>query len=139
MNVKVGVTALVLFAAGCSSSETTTEDATTTVAEAIGEAQDADVPMGGRELLGKIPVNARRWEHEGIQCDTTPESTTVEVCGQSYPADLHLAWTDCQVRFRGRGGRGWHRGPPGTKPEEGSATAPAAPVSSGAVDVVTTI
>jgi hypothetical protein len=138
MNVKVGVTALALFATGCASSESATENATTTVAEAIGEAQDADVPMGGRELLGKLPVDARRWEHEGLQCDTTPERTTVEVCGRTFPADLHLAWTDCQVRFRGHG-RGWHRGPPGTQPREGSKTAPAAPVSSGAVDVVTTV
>ncbi|MFP2929808.1 hypothetical protein ACLESO_32370 [Pyxidicoccus sp. 3LG] len=136
MNLKARYMAVALLAAGCSSSETdVTEDATTQVAEVLGDVQDADVPMG-RELLGGIPVHARRWEHEGIQCDTTPESASVEVCGQTFQSELHLAWTDCQARFMGHGGRSWH-GPPGA--EADASTAPAAPTSAGSVDVVTTV
>ncbi|MCP3145119.1 hypothetical protein [Pyxidicoccus xibeiensis] len=136
MNLKARYMAVALLAAGCSSETVVTEDATTEVAEALGDVQDADVPMG-RELMGGIPVHARRWEHEGIQCDTTPESASVEVCGQTFQSELHLAWTECQARFMGHGGRSWHGGPPGS--EGDASTAPRAPVSAGSVDVVTTV
>lgn len=140
MNLKARLFVVTLFAAGCSSKTGTEEStATETVAEAINDAQDSDIPMG-RELDGRIPVSARRWEHEGIQCDTTPESTAVEVCGQTFAADLHLSWTDCQARFPGHGGRGWHRGPgPGQAPDTGTMDTATGPVSSGSVAVVTTV
>ncbi|MCP3099145.1 hypothetical protein LZ198_09720 [Myxococcus sp. K15C18031901] len=148
MRLKAGLSAAALLVAGCSqqspeSSNTPESSATVAVAAAIGEAQSADVPLGAR-FLGGFPLEVRRWEHEGQQCDDAPETATVEVCGQAYPSELHLSWSDCQARVRGRGGCGWNRGGPGAPPppaadDAGTPTEDGGMVSAGTVDVVTAI
>ncbi|MFY2556390.1 hypothetical protein ACN469_02000 [Corallococcus terminator] len=150
MKLKAGLLATALFGVGCGAEKDagiTEQQSQLAVASAVGEAQSADVPLGARFLDG-LPQEVRRWEHEGYQCDAEPETAKVEVCGQSFPSELHLSWTDCQARTRGRGGCGWDRpqpppdsGTPTTQPTAGEGPRGEGPgvVSSGSVDVVTAI
>src|SRR5687767_9161762 len=89
MTFKARLIAAALLATGCSAGDTS-EDPMVTAAEAISDAQTSEIPAGMLEFLAGPPMDDRRWEHEGLHCDTTPERTTVEVCGKSFPAELHL-------------------------------------------------
>lgn len=140
MKLKVHiVAAAALLATGCTQQDIT-EDATVATAAAIAEAQATEVPL---ELqLAQVntrPPDVRRWTHEGLKCDTTPTQATVDVCGETYPSEIHLDWSGCQLEGFSREGR---RGPPPTSP--GSTTtsgggATRSPVTSeGTVDVVST-
>jgi hypothetical protein len=150
MKFKVRLTLAALLAAGCGGD--VAEDPTVTTASAITDAQGTEVPLG-LELLNGLPMEAHRWEHEGLHCDATPERTTVEVCGKTLPADLHLAWSDCTIRPHMRGPRppppdgagGLPPPPDGTggmppPPPDGRAgEPPPSLLSSGTVDVVATV
>lgn len=146
MKLKAGMLAAALVGAGCGTQktqDTTEQQAVVAVAGAINEAQSADVPLGSRFLEG-LPLEVRRWEHEGFQCDAEPETAEVEVCGQRFPSELHLSWTDCQARARGPrgGGCGWERPPApggGPRPEDSERGEATGVVSSGTVEVVTAI
>ncbi len=106
-----------LVASGCASD--TAEDATSTVSQALEEASDATDAADVASLLRGL--NALRPQAvEGFHCDSTPETTTVEVCGQSLPATVHLEWTGCV------GGGGRHGGGRPPPPRDGTnASAPA--------------
>ncbi len=142
MRFKSGLVAVALLATGCTAGDTA-EDSMITVTEAIGDAQTTEIPVG-LELLHGPPMDARRWEHEGLHCDATPERTTVEVCGQSFTSELKLAWSDCQVRPRMHRD---HVAPQGTQEVSasggggghGGQTPPSPRVSSGTVEVLSTI
>jgi hypothetical protein len=135
MKLKVSIVATAaLLAMGCGSGDVT-EDPTVAAAAAITDAQSTDVPLR-LELMGGRPPDVRRWVQEGLQCDSTPTNTTVEVCGKSYPAEIHLDWSSCQLQAFRRGGR--HGPPPAGIEGMGSGPSAGTKTSSGTVDVVST-
>ncbi|WP_224246095.1 hypothetical protein [Hyalangium gracile] len=140
MKFKVHIVATAaLLATGCAQ-EDVTENATVTAAAAITEAQSTEVPVQLQlAMVNTRPVDLRRWTHEGLQCDTTPTNTQVEVCGKEYPSEIHLDWSGCQLQGFKREGR---RGPPPARdgsPLSSGGGATRSPVTStGKVDVVST-
>lgn len=117
----LGAVALVAGAltSGCtgnSSEEDTTEVVSQTV-EATSDSSDAvevSSLMRGLHTLRPDAV-------EGFHCDSSPDITSVDVCGKSLPATVHLEWTDCESPGRpGGGGRGGgHGGGGGRQPPSG--------------------
>jgi hypothetical protein len=105
---------------GCSASSTT-EDATTTVSQAVETSSDSTDAIEVSSLLRGM--NGLHTEAvEGFHCDASPDITYVDVCGQSLPATVHLEWTDCAAPARPGGGGGGHHGGP---PPGGAGGAPA--------------
>ncbi len=102
---------------GCTSA--TTEDPTRTVSEALEAVSNSSDAVEVADLLRGL--NGPRVEAvEGFHCDTSPDITSVDVCGKSLPATVKLEWTDCAAPRRGGGGgRGGH--PRGGPPPSGGA------------------
>jgi hypothetical protein len=131
--------AAVLAASGCSSSDTS-EDTTSAVSQAVEETSDATDSADVASLLHGL--NALRPQAvEGFHCDSSPDVTTVDVCGKALPATVHLEWTGCA----GGGGRGGQRPPPpaadGSTSTKGSAEGcktPGSGPSDGVVDITYT-
>lgn len=111
---------------GCSA-PTTTEDATATVAQVVESASDSSDAVEVSSLLRGL--NALRPDAvEGFHCDASPDITSVDVCGKSLPATVHLEWTECAAPGRpgggGRGGGGHGGGRPPPPPTDGSTRPP---------------
>lgn len=103
---------------GCSSSSNTTEDKTSEVSQTVEAASDSSDAVEVSSLLRGMH-ELRPEAVEGFHCDASPDITTVDVCGKSYPATVHLEWTDCAAPQRGE-----HGGPP---PTDGSGGTPPPP------------
>lgn len=104
----LGAVALVAGAltSGCAG-DSSAEDATTVVSQAVETASDSSDAVEVSSLMRGM--NALRSEAvEGFHCDATPDIVNVEVCGKSLPSTVHLEWTDCASP--GRPGGGGHRG-----------------------------
>ena len=163
MNTRwLGTLALVAGAmtSGCSS-DPTAEEATAEVSQAVEATSDASDAVEVSDLLRGLD-KLRPQAVEGFHCDASPDITTVDVCGKSLPATVHLEWTDCAAPQRpgggrGGGGRGGEGRGGGMPPPAGGETAGRAPMgkgggadggrhggpgrggpSSGTVDIVTT-
>ncbi|WP_199243284.1 hypothetical protein [Vitiosangium sp. GDMCC 1.1324] len=118
---------------GCSSSSTTTEDATTGVSQAVEASSDSSDAVEVASLMRG--TNALRTDAvEGFHCDSSPDITSVDVCGKSLPATVHLEWTDCAAPERpgggGHGDGGGHGGG-GQPPPQGSTEGGVRPTSGG--------
>jgi hypothetical protein len=113
-----------MAAGGCGGSSAA-EDATAAVSQAMEETSDATDAADVASLLHGL--NALRPQAvEGFHCDTSPDVTTVDVCGKALPATVHLEWTGCA----GGGGRHGGRRPPppaggGSPPPAGGGTSSA--------------
>jgi hypothetical protein len=109
----LGAIALVAGAltSGCNNG-TSEENTTTMVSQAVEAASDASDAVEVSSLMRGL--NALRPEAaEGFHCDSSPDTTYIEVCGKSLPATVHLEWTDCASPGRGGGGKHGGRRPPG--------------------------
>ncbi|WP_164000485.1 hypothetical protein [Pyxidicoccus caerfyrddinensis] len=109
---------------GCSSDKTA-DEATSDVSQAVEAVSDSSDAVEVSSLLHGLD-KLRPQAVEGFHCDASPDITTVEVCGQSLPATVHLEWTDCAAPERpggrgpgGGGGRGGPGGGGGAPPPEG--------------------
>ncbi|HEX8825085.1 MAG TPA: hypothetical protein VF794_34525, partial [Archangium sp.] len=90
---------------GCGS-ESTTEDATTMVSQAVEASSDSSDAVEVSSLMRGMHA-LRPDAVEGFHCDASPDITNIEVCGKSLPATVHLEWTDCAAPARpGGGGHG---------------------------------
>ncbi|MBS2032848.1 MAG: hypothetical protein JST54_33550 [Deltaproteobacteria bacterium] len=99
---------------GASSTSTATESALSTTHDASDAPELADV-------LTQLSAGPRDEGIEAFRCDPNPTITTVQVCGQTFPATLHFSWTACanprgpQANPHcggGQGGPGDGQGPP---------------------------
>ena len=81
---------------GCSSnsSESVTQDATTLVAQTVETTADSSDAVEVSNLLRGLH-ELRPEAVEGMHCDSSPDVTSITVCGKSLPATVHLAWTEC--------------------------------------------
>jgi hypothetical protein len=108
--------------AGCSSDKTA-DEATSEVSQAVETASDSSDAVEVSSLLHGLD-KLRPQAIEGFHCDASPDITTVDVCGQSLPATVHLEWTDCAAPARpgggGRGGGGHGGGGGGMPPPDGT-------------------
>ncbi|NOK33655.1 hypothetical protein HMI49_10640 [Corallococcus exercitus] len=104
----LGAVALVVgtMTVGCGS-QTSTTDATSDVSQAVEAASDSSDAVEVSSLLHGLD-KLRPQAIEGFHCDASPDITTVDVCGKTLPATVHLEWTDCAAPARpeGRGGGG---------------------------------
>ncbi|WP_201756377.1 hypothetical protein [Corallococcus silvisoli] len=110
----LGAVALVVgtMTVGCGSSQTASTDATSDVSQAVEATSDSSDAVEVSSLLHGLD-KMRPQAVEGFHCDASPDITTVEVCGKSLPATVHLEWTDCAAPTRPGGGRGGPGGPGG--------------------------
>ncbi|SET49696.1 hypothetical protein [Stigmatella erecta] len=125
---------------GCGESASSTDTSTDTtpdVSQAVETTQDASDAVEVSSLLRGLD-KLRPQAVEGFHCDAEPDITTVEVCGKSLPATVHLEWTDCAAPSRpdghgGPGGGGNH--PPGggggNRPPGGDGNRPPPPPPGG--------
>lgn len=115
----LGALALTVSAmtSGCGAEQASTESTTESVSEAVESTSDSSDAVEVSDLLRGMD-RLRPQAVEGFHCDASPDITTVDVCGKSLPATVHLEWTDCAAPERpgGRGGRG---GGDGTRPPPG--------------------
>ncbi len=115
---------------------TSEENPTAVVSQAVEAASDSSDAVEVASLMRGL--NGLRSEAvEGFHCDASPDITSVEVCGRSLPATVHLEWTDCAAPGRREGGRRGggmppSGGPGGTRPAPGSGTAVSGQPVSGA-------
>ncbi|WP_223637732.1 hypothetical protein [Corallococcus sp. EGB] len=110
----LGAVALMMgtMTVGCgSSSQSSTTDATSDVSQAVEATSDSSDAVEVASLLHGLD-KLRPQAIEGFHCDSTPDITTVVVCGKTLPATVHLEWTDCAAPARPEGGRGGGQ-PPG--------------------------
>ena len=108
---------------GCgSSSRTSTTDATSDVSQAVEATSDSSDAVEVASLLHGLD-KLRPQAIEGFHCDASPEITTVDVCGKTLPATVHLEWTDCAppARPEGPGGGGGGGGGGGRPPPQDGA------------------
>jgi hypothetical protein len=114
----LGTLALVAGAmtGGCSSG-TSAEEATAEVSQAVEATSDSSDAVEVTDLLRGLD-RMRPQAVEGFHCDASPDITTVEVCGKSLPATVHLEWTDCAAPQR-PGGPGRGDGGTGGRPPRG--------------------
>jgi hypothetical protein len=110
---------------GCGSSQGSTTDATSDVSQAVEATSDSSDAVEVASLLHGLD-KLRPQAIEGFHCDASPDITTVEVCGKSLPATVHLEWTDCAAPSRPGGGGGGGGGPggPGGRPPPGGGQPP---------------
>ncbi|WP_147451522.1 hypothetical protein [Corallococcus llansteffanensis] len=104
---------------GCGS-DTASTDATSDVSQTVEATSDSSDAVEVSSLLHGLD-KLRPQAVEGFHCDASPDVTTVDVCGKSLPATVHLEWTDCAAPTRpggpgGPGGGGGHGGPGGPPP-----------------------
>ncbi|MBZ4330344.1 hypothetical protein NR800_21550 [Corallococcus interemptor] len=110
----LGAVALVVgtMTVGCGGSQGSTLDATSEVSQAVEATSDSSDAVEVSSLLHGLD-KLRPQAIEGFHCDASPDITTVEVCGKTLPATVHLEWTDCAPPTRPEGpGRGGGQ-PPG--------------------------
>ncbi|NPD24417.1 MULTISPECIES: hypothetical protein [Corallococcus] len=111
----LGAVALVVgtMTVGCGGgSQSSTTDATSDVSQAVEATSDSSDAVEVSSLLHGLD-KLRPQAIEGFHCDESPDITTVEVCGKTLPATVHLEWTDCAPPTRPEGpGRGGGQ-PPG--------------------------
>jgi hypothetical protein len=114
----LGTVALVAgtMTVGCGASTPGTDTATDTtsdVSQVVETTQDASDAVEVSRLLHGLD-KLRPQGVEGFHCDAEPDITTVEVCGKSLPATVHLEWTECAAPSRpdGLGGPGGGGHPP---------------------------
>jgi hypothetical protein len=106
---------------GCVESASSTDTATTPdVSQAVETTQDSSDAVEVSSLLRGLD-KLRPQAVEGFHCDAEPDITTVEVCGKSLPASVHLEWTGCGAPSHpdghgGPGGGGGNRPPGGDGP-----------------------
>lgn len=97
---------LTIGCSGTGSEENTTE----VVSQAVEAASDSSDAVEVSSLMRGLHA-LRPDAVEGFHCDASPDITTVDVCGKSLPATVHLEWTDCASPGRpGGGGRGGGHG-----------------------------
>jgi hypothetical protein len=137
MAAAAAAAAVVMGGVGCSASS----DSLSSVSEGLEQASNTGATP---ELVGlmKPPRLYKREAIEGFRCDSSPDQSTVSVCGQDLPASVHLEWTDCQAMARREGapprGEGEGEGAgagaaDGGMPPAGEAKGPGP--SSGVVDI----
>jgi hypothetical protein len=104
--------------AGCGALSTL-ESQTDSVAQALNTVSTtANAPESAG--LARGPRGFKPETAEGFRCDSSPDITYVEVCGQQLPATVHLEWTDCAAPERpGHCLDGGMDGPPAGAPPDG--------------------
>ncbi|RKG95246.1 hypothetical protein D7X32_39610 [Corallococcus carmarthensis] len=116
--------------AGCGgSSQSSTTDATSDVSQAVEATSDSSDAVEVSSLLHGLD-KLRPQAIEGFHCDATPDITTVDVCGKTLPATVHLEWTDCAPPTR-PGGPGGGGGGGGQPPGGGGGQPPPPPDGTG--------
>src|SRR5438874_2314610 len=98
------------------------EDPIVAASAALSDSSDAAEAPEMAGLMGGARVEPTPGVFEGFHCDRNPVITYADVCGRSYPSQIHLQWSAC------------------SPPMAAAAMARhGAPSSSGTVDVTNTV